>query len=207
MSTKLKEWTADELVAELKRRERGEAAKAAGGARNVAASTRGARVQELAAIPTAELAQAAQNRQRVIYGVDNRKDLFQVSSSRVKKSAAAVVALVKSSDLTRQPDGSFALATSSYQADYQLCGSEPFVNAATWVLLLRISRCTGCRRDSRALRQERTGLGRHPFRIRLPNEQRADGTHDLPRNRRLRRGHAHWSPAGRRRHGLGAGAA
>ncbi len=127
MSTKLKEWTADELVAELKRRERGEAAKAAGGARSLAAPTRGARGQELAAIPTAELAQAAQNRQRVIYGVDNRKDLFQVTSSRVKKSAAAVVALVKSSDLTRQPDGSFALATSSYQADYQLCGSEPFV--------------------------------------------------------------------------------
>ena len=128
MSTKLKEWTADELVAELKRRERSEAAKATGGARSRAAPTRGGRGDDLATVPTADLARAAQDRQRVIYGIDNRKDWFQVTSSRVKKAAASVVALVKSGDLTRQPDGSYALATSSYQADYQLCGSEPFVN-------------------------------------------------------------------------------
>ena len=128
MSTNLKEWTADELVAELRRRERGEAAKATGGPRALAAPTRGGRGRDLAAIPTSEVALAAQDRQRVIYGVDNRKDLFQVTSSPVKKAAASVVALVKSSDLTRQADGSFALATSSYQADYQLCGSEPFAN-------------------------------------------------------------------------------
>lgn len=128
MSTKLKDWTADELVAELKRRERGEAAKAAGGVRSVAAPTRGGRGRDLAMVPTSELARAAKDRQRVIYGVDNRKDLYQVTSAKVKKAAAGVVALVKASDLKRQPDGSHSLATSSYQADYQLCGSEPFVN-------------------------------------------------------------------------------
>lgn len=128
MTTKLQDWTADELVAELKRRERGEAAKAAGGARSVAAPTRGARGGDLATVPTGDLARAAKDRQRVIYGVDNRKDLFQVTSAKVKKSAAGVVALVKKNDLTRQADGSFVLATSSFQADYQLCGSEPFVN-------------------------------------------------------------------------------
>jgi V8-like Glu-specific endopeptidase len=128
MSTKLKEWTADELVAELKRRERGDAAKAAGGARSVAAPTRGGRGSDLATIPTSELARVAQDRQRVIYGVDNRKDLYQVTSPLVRKAAASVVALVKATDLKRQPDGSHVLTTSSYQADYQLCGSEPFVN-------------------------------------------------------------------------------
>ena len=123
-----KDWTADELIAELKRRERGEAAKAAGGARSGVAPTRGSRSQDLASMPTADLARAAQDRQRVIYGVDNRKDLYQVASAPIKKAAASVVALVKIGDLTQQTDGSFALATSSYQADYQLCGSEPFVN-------------------------------------------------------------------------------
>ena len=51
-----------------------------------------------------------------------------MTSSRVKKAAASVVALVKEDDLTQQADGSFTLATSSYQADYRLCGNEPFVN-------------------------------------------------------------------------------
>lgn len=127
-TTTFKDWTADELIAELKRRERGEAAKAAGGARSVVAPTRGSRSQDLSSMPTDDLARVAQDRQRVIYGVDNRKDLYQVGSAPVKKSAASVVALVKNGDLTQQADGNFALATSSYQADYQLCGSEPFVN-------------------------------------------------------------------------------
>jgi hypothetical protein len=128
MSAKLKDWTADELVAELKRRERSAAAKTAGGARSAPAATRGARSGDLAQISTRDLAQAAKDRQRVIYGVDDRKDLYRVTSAKVRKSAASVVALVKKRDLARQPDGSFVLATSSFQADYQLCGSEPFVN-------------------------------------------------------------------------------
>ena len=127
MSDKLKDWTADELVAELKRRERGGLGKAAG-ARSVATPTRGARGSDLASVATSDLARTAKDRQRVIYGVDNRKDMFQVTLSKVKKSAAGVVALVKKNDLTQQPDGSFVLATSSFQADYQLCVSEPFVN-------------------------------------------------------------------------------
>lgn len=127
MTTKLEGWTADELVAELKRRERVTTG-GPGGLRRGAAPTRGARAGELAAIATADLARAAKDRQRVIYGVDDRKDLYQVTSAKVRKSAASVVALVKSGDLARQPDGSFTLATSSYQQDYQLCGSEPFVN-------------------------------------------------------------------------------
>ncbi len=128
MSTKLKEWTADELVAELRRRERVGTAKATGGERSRAIDTRGSRGSEVADVPTKDLVRAAQDRQRVIYGVDNRKDLYQVTLPKVKKAAESVVALVKKTDLTKRPDGSFVLTTSSYQADYQLCGSEPFVN-------------------------------------------------------------------------------
>src|SRR5512134_2786402 len=128
MSTKLKDWTADELVAELKRRERGEAAKAGAGARSVPAPTRGERASDLVAVPTNDLVRVAKDRQRVIYGVDNRKDIYQVTSAKVRKSAAGVVALVKKPALTRQADGTFLLATSSFQAEYRLCGSDPFVN-------------------------------------------------------------------------------
>jgi len=124
----LKEWTADELLGELRRRERLAAAKDIGGDRSRAVqATAPGRSAELQELSTAELAKLAQDRQRVIYGIDNRKDLYQVTSSKVKAAANAVVALVKASDLSRQSDGSYTLATELYSEAYQLCGSEPFV--------------------------------------------------------------------------------
>jgi Trypsin-like peptidase domain len=125
----LKEWTADELLAELRRRERVTAAKSGEGDRTRAAEPSSpGRSRELKNVPTAELAKAAQDRQRVIYGTDNRKDLYQLKSSRVQAIANAVVALVKTTDLTRESDGSYTLATEPYSEAYQLCGSEPFVS-------------------------------------------------------------------------------
>jgi Trypsin-like peptidase domain len=125
----LKDWTADELLAELRRRERVTAAKRGEESRSRAAQASSpGRSGELQNVPTAELAKAAQNRQRVIYGTDNRKDLYQVKSSKVQAIANAVVALVKTSDLARESDGSYTLATEQYSEAYQLCGSEPFVS-------------------------------------------------------------------------------
>lgn len=122
-----KEWTADELVAELRRRERAVLAEGPGAARaRSAAQPASGRAQELRELPTAELATLAQERQRVIYGVDNRKDLYQVRSAKVRAAANAVVALVKAADLARAPDGSYTLSTAAYKDEYQLCGSEPF---------------------------------------------------------------------------------
>jgi Trypsin-like peptidase domain len=124
----LKEWTADELLAELRRRERAIAAKATGGERGRSVETVSlGRSRELQDLSTAELAKLAQDRQRVIYGTDNRKDLYQVKSSKVQAAANAVAALVKSSDLTRESDGTYTLSTEQYSESYQLCGSEPFI--------------------------------------------------------------------------------
>ena len=120
----LKEWTAGELVAELRRRERsGEASE---GARERAMPRPGTRSHELQHVPTAALATLAQDRQRAIYGVDNRKDLYQVTAAKVKKAASSVVGLVKTHDLQKQGDGSYVLATETYRDAYQLCSNEPF---------------------------------------------------------------------------------
>ena len=129
----LKEWTADELLAELRRREREVAARQAGEDRGRAAggATSSGRSRELQGLSTAELAKLAQARQRVIYGVDSRKDLYQVKSSKVRAAANAVVALVRASDLTRASDGSYTLSTESYRDEYQLCAGEPFVTQPT----------------------------------------------------------------------------
>ena len=124
----LKDWTADELVAELRHRERtGEADKAVR-QRGASLARAGTRSHELADVPTDELAKVAQARQRAIYGVDNRKDLYQVTSAKVKKAAICVVGLVKTTDLKLQSDGSYVLGTELYGDAYQLCSNEPFAS-------------------------------------------------------------------------------
>jgi hypothetical protein len=124
----LEAWTADELLAELRRRERGAAKAGAPGGRTRGAARAPGRLGDLQGVATGDLARAVQDRQRVVYGVDNRKDLYQVTSPAVRRAAAAVVALVKASDLAGNADGSFTLATESYQQAYDLCGNEPFVS-------------------------------------------------------------------------------
>src|SRR6185312_13798772 len=90
-----KEWTADELLHEARRRER----EAASPDRTRSGMSTGGRARDLSRVPTGELVHGARDRQRVIYGTDNRKDIYQITSQAARRSADAVVALVKSSDL------------------------------------------------------------------------------------------------------------
>jgi hypothetical protein len=125
----IQEWTVEELVSELKRRERrgrsAELGPAGGGARSIASPSR---TGDLDDVPTAELARMAQDRQRVVYGVDDRKDIFQVTSAKVRKASEAVVALVKTTDLEADEHGGWTLATTSYEEEYKLCSSEAFAS-------------------------------------------------------------------------------
>ena len=129
MST-IPEWTVEELVAELKRRERrGRSAAgleaAGGGARSIAAPSRPG---DLDRVSTAALARMAQDQQRVVYGVDDRKDMFQVTNAKIRKASEAVVALVKGADLDADGNGGWTLATTSYEEEFQLCPSEAFAS-------------------------------------------------------------------------------
>lgn len=120
------EFTAEELIAELKRRERrGRSAEGPGGGRSIGVTTR---FRDMDDLSSAELARMAQDRQRVIYGVDNRQDLFQVTNAKVRKAADGVVALVKVADLTTDGQGGWTLTTTSYKDEYELCSSEAFVS-------------------------------------------------------------------------------
>ena len=112
------EYTAEELVAELKRRERG-----GGMARSIGVTSR---FRDLGDLSTAELARMAQDRQRVIYGVDDRKDLYQITNAKIRKAAKAVAAMVQSSDLVSDGRDGWKLKTTLYKDDYQLCASEAF---------------------------------------------------------------------------------
>lgn len=121
------DWTDDELVREIRRRER----RAGSGDRSRAASRAPGRSSALAEVPTADLVRAAKVRQRGIYGSDNRQDMYLVTRPALRRSADAVVALVKASDLSEHADGTFELTTESYGDAYGLCGSEPFVSQPT----------------------------------------------------------------------------
>lgn len=108
------------LRAEIDRRAR---TTGAGGARALRRAGDGA----LAGVPTAALIRDLRDRQRAIYGTDDRRDLYQVTRPEFRKVADSVVALVDASDLHRTAHG-FRLATSRYGDDYELCAGEPFID-------------------------------------------------------------------------------
>jgi hypothetical protein len=119
-----REWTADEIVAELRRRERrGPSDPAVEKQRDLGMTTR---FRDMSQLSTAELARMAQDRQRVVYGVDNRRDLYKVTNAKVRKAAESVVALVEKKDLVAGQRGQWELKTTSYRDDYKLCSSEVF---------------------------------------------------------------------------------
>lgn len=67
----------------------------------------------------------------VIYGADNRVDLYQVSDPLLLAAADSTVALVQASDLSLNSAGNFVLAGAQLGPDNSLCKSEPFYSQQT----------------------------------------------------------------------------
>jgi hypothetical protein len=65
--------------------------------------------------------------ERVVYGNDDRKDLFEVSDSFWLERADSTVALIPSSKVKKAAVG-YKISTSVYGSVYQLCKNEPFYN-------------------------------------------------------------------------------
>lgn len=131
-----------------------------------------------AAVSTPTLIGTLRDRQRAIYGTDDRKDLYQVTEPALLRVADSVVALVEASDLEKTAAGRYQLSTSVYQDDYDLCDSEPFARQPLGCF------CTGflvapdvvataghCVRSTRGLRNVRFVFG-----FRMLNARRARTT-------------------------------
>jgi len=115
-------FTADEILTELRRRQRA----TAGAPRGVAPmAPRARRAAAIGAVATGTLVRELRRAQRAIYGVDDRKDAFEMPRD-VRALASASVALVQAEDLVRHGRG-WRLRTTSYREDYNLCSEEPFV--------------------------------------------------------------------------------
>lgn len=63
---------------------------------------------------------------KVIYGVDNRKDLYEVQDQRIHELSKSTVALIPKGNLKLQANGLFELQTQSLGEFMNLCPDEPF---------------------------------------------------------------------------------
>ena len=63
---------------------------------------------------------------KLIYGDDDRKDLYEVTSSLHRNLADSTVALIESSSLKAQGVSSFSLPSDSFGKQNMLCTSEPY---------------------------------------------------------------------------------
>jgi len=68
---------------------------------------------------------------RVIYGTDDRLDIYQVTEAKSLQLASSTVALIRSDDLTVKNSDTFTISTSSYASTYNLCQEEPFYDQRT----------------------------------------------------------------------------
>ncbi len=67
----------------------------------------------------------------VVYGDDDRLDLYQVEDKQILGLAKSTVGLIRNSKITTNNDGSVSVKLSSYKSDYNLCPSEPFYEQQT----------------------------------------------------------------------------
>ncbi len=67
--------------------------------------------------------------QRVIYGDDDRRDIYTLSDPNLLKLAQATCVVVESYEITNNGNGTFTLHTTPWttQSGYPLCAGERFV--------------------------------------------------------------------------------
>jgi hypothetical protein len=84
------------------------------------------RIETLKSFSSGELHKALTFRQFTIYGVDDRRDLFEVADPRVHADADGVVALFDAEDIVPNGGGTSRIATTQYGPSLNLCPTEPF---------------------------------------------------------------------------------
>jgi len=84
------------------------------------------RRQGLASVSDGNIIRAANERQKVIYGVDDRQDLYESTNDKYLKAAQSVVALFHANEVSDKGDGTSELALGNFGDQYDLCASEKF---------------------------------------------------------------------------------
>ena len=82
--------------------------------------------ERLAGVETDALVSALLEKERVIYGVDDRQDMFAVTDQKIRRDADCVAGMFRSNQVVDNGDGTVNVATSNFGAAFNLCASEPF---------------------------------------------------------------------------------
>ncbi len=94
-------------------------------------------VPSLESYGTEEITKAVRDAQRVIYGTDDRQDIYEIGDPSLLTDTASVVALLDASDIADNGDGTATLNGDLLGDRYNLCADEPFRDQPT------IAFCTG----------------------------------------------------------------
>lgn len=129
---KLQSFDPELLLQELRAREnRGAGARARYEERRVPAAKLG-RDGGIEAVPgleefaTNDIATTLRDAQRVIYGTDDRQDIYELGDPASLTDAASVVALVRDTEISDNGDGTATLNGQTLGVRRHLCASEPF---------------------------------------------------------------------------------
>jgi hypothetical protein len=83
---------------------------------------------DLTAFSSRDIADVLREQQKVIYGVDNRRDLFDVSDQRVLRNADGIVSLFRASRVRDNGDSTSTLGVGAFGQINSLCEGETFFN-------------------------------------------------------------------------------
>lgn len=117
---KLKEFSVEELLQEVRARE----AKMGEAAQNISAGPN----EELREFDDRTIVSVLKDGQKVVYGTDDRIDLFQLDDGPDLDDADSVVALFEASAVVDNGDGTSTLQTVNFGEDRNLCLKERFRN-------------------------------------------------------------------------------
>ena len=95
---------------------------------NRKSKTRGLEDPEVRTISSHELVEKLRSIEKVIYGVDDRKEVYEISNSQIKDSIDSVVALIRNSNISDNGDGKSTIRTKIFGVSRNLCENEKFYN-------------------------------------------------------------------------------
>src|SRR5687768_9438190 len=82
--------------------------------------------EKLREFDDATLIQEVKSSQKVIYGTDDRQEVFQLTQAADRNDADSVVALFSATDLTDNGNGTSTLRTVNFGTSRNLCSTERF---------------------------------------------------------------------------------
>jgi hypothetical protein len=88
----------------------------------------GKSLSRLEAFDTKDIVKALRDHQKVIYGTDDRRDMYMVTDRRILKDAESVVALIDAGNIVDNGNGTSTLNGQNFGQRYNLCRNEPFRN-------------------------------------------------------------------------------